>query len=448
MTTRTSLSVSDWQARPTHHRWRLLRVMLPVLLLLALLAQTTRPAPALAASWTTEASGTTNDLFDVSCVTTMFCKAVGAGNTIRSFNGSSWSADTAPGSDYWGVSCATLTFCKAAGPDYGPNISSYRGGTAWTADTAPSFPVLPGGLSGMACVSASFCKAVGNDAQNQAVVLSWNGSTWGRDSVGLSGRLRGVSCLSAFFCKAVGANGFILSYDGSRWTTNYSGTTTGFSSVSCVTTSFCKAVGAGGFVITFVGGGDWVRDTNGVTTDLRGIACVSSSFCKATGYGGTILSWDGARWTPDSSGTTVNLVRVTCVSTGFCKAVGANGTMLSLVAPAPTPLPVTISFGGCTPDGPYYQTATCLVSLRDSGSVPAVASGQVTLSFLDGQARLIGQYVRRCPEDGGMGGNRCSAVGVSVPFGLWTAAIYLQVDYQPDAGLGVNTAAQNAFVIH
>src|SRR5215211_5668087 len=92
-------------------------VLVGAVALLALLvpAFTTAP-PVAAASWSTDSSGTSQNLWGVACVSSSFCKAVGDGGTIRSWTGTSWTADSSGTTQTLeGVSCVTTSLCKAVG---------------------------------------------------------------------------------------------------------------------------------------------------------------------------------------------------------------------------------------------------------------------------------------------------------------------------------------------
>src|SRR5215211_7535548 len=140
-------------ARPPR---RLVLVGAVALLALLVPAFTTAP-PVAAASWSTDSSGTSQNLWGVACVSSSFCKAVGDSGTIRSWNGSSWTADSS--------------------------------GTTQS-------------LNAVACASTTFCKAVGNGG----TILAWNGSSWSTDQSGTTQVIEGVACISTSFCKAVGAD--------------------------------------------------------------------------------------------------------------------------------------------------------------------------------------------------------------------------------------------------
>jgi hypothetical protein len=134
----------------------------PLLSVLVLVGTLVRPTSVDAANWSIDSNGTTQDLSGVACASATFCKAVGDGGTIVSWNGSSWSADTG---------------------------------------------VLSTFLNGVTCATTSFCEAVGDSG----TILSWDGSGWSSDISGIAQDFYGVSCVGGTFCKVVGQGGAILS---------------------------------------------------------------------------------------------------------------------------------------------------------------------------------------------------------------------------------------------
>ena len=119
-------------------------------------------------------------LYGVSCVSSSFCIAVGAGDTvhgglrtravIESWNGQSWhrqQVSMPPRSSLGSVSCASTTSCVATGQLFarGP-VGKPEGllverwnGNHWTGERAPSRSGFE--LPGVACVTGAGCVAVG-----------------------------------------------------------------------------------------------------------------------------------------------------------------------------------------------------------------------------------------------------------------------------------------------
>jgi hypothetical protein len=373
------------------------RALLLGALLAGLLYLAVEPAPAQAAVWVREDSGTPVDLTAVSCTRALapVCKAGGSLTTIVAYDGIRWSVESNPrGNVIWDLDCVTPAFCKATDSD---RILSYDG-TSWRDDRAP---VGFGGVAGVACVSAGFCRAVGSrGVDDLGTIWSWNGSEWSLNSIGSIERLHGVTCPSTSFCKAVGKDGTIVSYDGMRWRAEASGTTKSLWRVSCVSPTFCKAIGTDGTILSYDGRA-WSSDPS-YWRGLRGVSCVSTSFCKAVGEGGAILTYVGnAEWREDSSGTTELLGDVSCLSTTICKAVGLKGTILSLAPASATvtrehPVEVACRGTGQSCDVPFELPLrpSAVLRVRFDTSPEQCSDIRVTLSVVNRlELPLVGTQV-------------------------------------------------------
>ncbi len=293
-------------------------------------------------SWATQSTPNNgagdNDLVGVACVTSTSCKAVGYfvnGSSVdrtlaESWNGTAWTiipiADNGVNTNYlYDVSCVSSTNCKAVG--YYVNASSVQktlieswNGSTWSLMTSPNSGTGTNYLRRVSCFSASSCKAVGDYQSGtitKTLVESWNGSTWSVTSspnIGAgSNILFGVSCFAATSCKAVGnydnasnlERTLAESWNGTSWTVVSSpneGTGVDFlNNLSCTSSSSCQAVGS------YVNGSS-VNQT------------------LAEGWNGT--SWS-VESTPDASANTNYLFNVTC-NGALCKAVGdyLNGSSI------------------------------------------------------------------------------------------------------------------------
>jgi hypothetical protein len=265
-----------------------------------------------------------NVLDSVSCVSATFCVAVGSWSNgsaalVETWNGSTWSVAPAPAgggasfstAELLGVSCPSVSFCVADGWEGGPSgnstLAESWNGSTWSLISIPN-PAHNQRLLDVACASASSCFAVGfyqvesEEAPDQTLIESWNGSTWSMvsspDANTNNNSLTGVTCLSATSCTAVGysqpAQTLVESWNGTAW--------------SLVSS---PNEGTGGNV-------------------LSGVSCVSASSCAAVGYSGggsrtLVESWNGTAWSVLSSpspGTPSRLAGVSCVSAVSCTAVG------------------------------------------------------------------------------------------------------------------------------
>ena len=243
----------------------------------------------------------------------------------------------------------------------------------------PSIPFNPGPHNfQVSCVSSTFCMAVGYNS-NGAVALSFNGTSWKRQSLpsGVSA-LRSVSCASATFCMMLGwdsnYNDITLSFNGTSWKRQSlpSGMNSMpsyydmFNSVSCASATFCEALGApsgnNDIALSF-NGSTWKRQNLPVTTGtIDSVSCPSPTFCEAVGqdiWGPNSVVWNGTRWsaqvrssglfnnllcvsprtttadTSDFGCSTLALVGVSCASAAFCETVGSNLNLVFLTLKVP-----------------------------------------------------------------------------------------------------------------
>lgn len=315
------------------------------------------------------AGATYNSLDGVTCVSASFCEAVGthfdsAGNQdnlAETWNGQSWRIQPTPDpadpdgspddNGLYQVSCASTQFCEAVGAGATGALTLMWNGTSWTLQTRPgASDVQPQVVS---CASASFCLAA--DAFGH--VDTWNGTSWaaGPAVTGLT-FVGSVSCLSATFCEAVGANdegSLSATWNGTSWTTQaVAGTvSTLLNAVSCSTATSCEGVGetpdSSGQESTVAeswDGSAWnIQSIPSPSTtqgsQLTAVSCTSATSCVGVGwYTSSDIpttfgqhqtlaeAWDGTAWTlePSPSPSTDGglLDGVSCGSSQLCTAVG------------------------------------------------------------------------------------------------------------------------------
>jgi hypothetical protein len=312
---------------------------------------------------------TSNDLSGVSCVSATFCEAVGghdnsAGNQdnlAETWNGRKWTIQSVPalanpsGSTTFGnglddVSCVSTQFCEAVGAGSAGAFALMWNGTSWTVQTLPGIEdVDPQAVS---CASADFCMMVDGFAQAD----TWDGTSWSAAPApsGLT-FIGSVSCVSATFCNVVGGgdeDSLAAQWNGTSWTTEtLAGTvSTAMNAVSCTTASSCEAVGETpggndqeGTVAESWNGSAWtVQSAPGPSTtlgsELDAVSCASATSCTGVGwytsssvpttYGQpetVVEDWDGTAWTLASSpnpGSGGRLADVSCGNGPTCTAVG------------------------------------------------------------------------------------------------------------------------------
>lgn len=329
-----------------------------------------------------------NTLEGVSCVTHLFCMAVGYQTTtfashdrtlVERWNGTTWSLVASPNvgtgyNDLFSVSCPSTTFCIAVGDGGNDRTLIERwNGTTWSvvthADPAGTHYAI---LNGVSCPTTTFCQAVGfwraSSSPNRLLADRWNGSSWATLATpaphpSLTEWFTGVSCTSSKFCMAVGVapggtHGYTVAdrWNGVHWYLTATLNPSAFDDlwgVSCRSATYCMAVGDQGPVTSNGWGtplsfaekwtGTWQQETmqmlSGTNTDiLFGVSCASTTDCEAVGYANyaTGPSWDsvevssGAAWTlvtaPSPATGSSDLTAISFPSATFLMAVGQNAT--------------------------------------------------------------------------------------------------------------------------
>jgi hypothetical protein len=325
----------------------------------------TTPSPA-ASSFTT--------LNAVSCAAVAECEAAGDFQLkppnlralAESWNGTSWaiqhafSPAGAATNSLSAVSCVSAVFCEAVGsrPDRADvssgALAEIWNGVAWkiqrTAAPAHATNGLRMTLSAVSCVSTKFCEAVGSSSSAEgAGAEMWSGSTWSLQTVP-GGFLTSVSCTSKSFCMAVGGDGHVDIWNGVAWSAEASAPGfTSLSSVSCVSRSRCEAVGFGpaGDEAEGWNGTAWTPQptptpAGGNSAGLSAVSCSSATACEAVGsyFNNSFLQvtlaevWNGSAWavqhTPNPTGSIgSSLDGISCASATACTAVGQKSISVS-----------------------------------------------------------------------------------------------------------------------
>ena len=230
--------------------------------------------------------------------------------------------------------------------------------------------VQPAYLRGLSCPTSSFCAMVGMSSRTtneQAVVVTWNGSSWTGRSLPVAGALApnktvsmgGISCRSATACVAVGNTElsyglkfgvdtvlpFASSFNGISWTAHqvpnelspaqkdsygvleHHAQVVG---ISCWAAQSCVVSGQGFFgssLLKYVSG-TWKLTTrsSASTSSDYGLSCTDATHCvgvHGTDAGGNIDLWNGSVWHSVFVGAP-GFADVSCVSSTACVAVGGN----------------------------------------------------------------------------------------------------------------------------
>lgn len=282
-----------------------------------------------AALWHNQLSGTTSELYNVSCPTVSTCYAVGNSGTIivTTNEGSSWTGQSSgTSSGLYAISCPDASTCYAAGKN-GALIATTNGGTSWEDRSWGT----SSWIHGISCPSTSVCFAVGGSS---AIMATTNGgSNWTSQSSGTSQYFMDISCPTTLVCYAVSASGGIVATNngGSNWSSQPSGTTEWLDAISCPTTSACVVVNRNGHIIaTTNAGSSWTSQSSGTTNALAGVSCPSALTCYVVGSNGTVIATSngGSSWTSEFSGSLQWLGGVSCTPIANCWAVGDKGTVL------------------------------------------------------------------------------------------------------------------------
>ena len=226
-----------------------------------------------------------------------------------------------PAGGYTGVSCISGVFCVAVGgganeadatDSTGPGVATAWDGATWGTPVAyftPSDgrPVVAPELAAVSCTSGPLCAVV--DGSGHTAL--GNGTTWSAPSA-----------LAATSATAAAADDPGPDHGGSR-----------SAAVSCTSGPFCAYVDNTGHVAT-LGGSTWTTPraftagSGSSTTELFqagrvGVSCTGATDCTAL-VGPTVLTWNGSTWTasaaPWPAGTTGDSA-VSCPTAGTCVAV-------------------------------------------------------------------------------------------------------------------------------
>jgi len=254
------------------------------------------------------------------------------------------------------VSCVSAIFCEAVGshPDRsglaGVSLAEVWNGATWkiqkTANPARSTNGLRMSLAGVSCVSTRICEAVGSSSSTAGGGAEvWDGSTWSLQVVP-GGPLAAVSCTSPSFCMAAGSDGHVDIWNGTSWSARPSASGfTSLSSVSCASPHSCEAAGAGpsGDDAEGWNGTSWSPQATpipagGSSPAISAVSCAGSGSCEAVGnyfssstFQQVTLAemWNGTAWTVQptpnpASSFGSSLLGVSCTSASSCTAVGQH----------------------------------------------------------------------------------------------------------------------------
>jgi hypothetical protein len=286
------------------------------------------------AGFTTEVSGTTNELTGV-------WGDYAVGGWLYQRSGASWTHVVLPamgGSGVWAVWGSARTDVWAVGG----GAFDHWDGASW-ADQTPAGEYLP--INAISGRSSSDVVAVGASG----TIYQYDGTSWTQVTGITTQTLRGAWVGSTGEAYAVGDAGTILHRQSGVWTASTSGVTSFFGVWGDATdvfiagtTGLLQRSGASWNAVTLPGGAQILDDVWGLSpTDIY-----------AAGYAGQILHFDGATWSALSSPTTQPLERLGG-SAGDVLAVGGGGEIVHYDEVTWTPTTNTTNLtGGVWGSGP------------------------------------------------------------------------------------------------
>ncbi|MCD4783226.1 MAG: hypothetical protein K8T10_05260 [Candidatus Eremiobacteraeota bacterium] len=280
--------------------------------------------------WTSQTTGTTQNLNDVFFASTNTGCTVGNQGTIlrTTDGGSSWASQTSgTTSNLNGVHFTSTNNGVAVGAS-GVILTTTDGGSTWTSRVS-SRQVLVG-LNSVYALGTSMW-TVGDSGS--ILYSTDSGANWTTQTSGVSTSLHDVVFTDSTTGWAVGAGGVVLhtTNSGSTWVAQSSGVNGSLYGVSFVSSYSGWAVGSGGAIIgTSDGGATWTDQTSGAQTDLYGVYFTDSTNGWAVGNNGVILhtTTGKANWSQQTTGITTNLKGVHFADQNYGHAAGASGTVM------------------------------------------------------------------------------------------------------------------------
>jgi hypothetical protein len=239
--------------------------------------------------------------------------AVGAGGTIRFYNGSSWTSQASGTTEHlFDVSAADATHVWAVGDN---GIVLFYNGSSWSTAT-----VYATRLNGVYAADANHVWAVGRDGG----IIHWNGTRWGEQLSGTTEDLYSVMGTGANDVWAVGANGTVLRWNGSSWS-RVTGVTS--DSVGDVWVQDGNNVWLlSGTTLYYYNGSSWTSVFSGWTEGLVSVAGLAPDRVWTGRWYGVIHFWNGTDWIPQTvAGSDVDIYDIEILDATHIWAVGGSG---------------------------------------------------------------------------------------------------------------------------
>lgn len=295
--------------------------------------------------WHPDATGSSANLYSISCPAGGSCYVVGDFGTIlrTSDSGQTWRLyHLATTLVLTKVICLDISTCYAMGQDVSKECRSYctnpgasntffatsDGGVRWKRYQ----PGTANSLDTMGCPAVNRCLLVGREGYVRST--DDGGVTWQTlTGPGPHTELTGVDCLSISMCYATAYGGriFITRNSGTTWTPfqakGFRGL--GLGVIDCSSKSTCIAESVNAFYETTDGGVDWHTSQPNGFLNTNSIWCSNGFHCVAVGDSGRMYSTlDGKVWHDFSRGSRAYIFGAQCSGGGNCRMITDQGLLI------------------------------------------------------------------------------------------------------------------------
>jgi len=281
--------------------------------------------------WSTQSSGTRNDLHGIAFSDSQTGVAVGVGGKILKTRdgGESWSVQSSrrTGASLYAIAFSDSQTGVAVGVG-GTILKTTSGGEYWSAQSSGTNSIL----SGIAFSDSKAGVAVGGGGTTILKTRD-GGESWSTQSSGTDAWLNDITFSDSQKGLAVGTGGTILKTKdgGESWSVQSSGTGTDLYAIAFSDSQTGVVIGTAGKILkTRDGGESWTTQSIGARYNFNNIAFNDSKTWVAVGSLGSILKTrdGGDSWSAQSSGTGEILNHIAFSDSQRGVAVGTGGTIL------------------------------------------------------------------------------------------------------------------------
>lgn len=260
---------------------------------------------------------------EISCPSATFCVKADDIGRMSVYSSGVWSPmaspwPTAPQDNEVHIACPSSTFCLSSATATGDDaVVATWNGTSWTSPvtlhTAVRNPIID-------CPTAASCMEVDSTRPHlNGQVTTYAAGTWGPTTeVTPANELQAVSCVAGGTCHTSDYAGNGRTFDGTTWgPTTMVDPAAGVTAISCGTDTFCAVVDdTGGAVVE--NNGSWgARQVVAANHAFRWLSCTSDSACMALTLDGVAYHYAGGVWAATSSAANT-IGYIGCGSASYC----------------------------------------------------------------------------------------------------------------------------------